>query len=59
MGEVVNLNKFRKQKAKDEKAAQAESNRVKHGTKKADKTLSKARKDKADKDLDGKKREDD
>ena len=31
MGDVVNLNKFRKRKAKEEAAKRAESNRLKHG----------------------------
>lgn len=34
---VVNLNKFRKQKQRDERAKQAEVNRVKHGRTKAEK----------------------
>jgi hypothetical protein len=36
MGNVVNLNKFRKQKAKVERAAQAETNRRLHGRTKAE-----------------------
>ena len=31
MGDVVNLNKYRKQKAKAEAAKRAETNRLKHG----------------------------
>ena len=36
-GNVVNLNKFRKKKAREEKAKQAEINRIRHGRTQAQK----------------------
>jgi len=39
MGDVVNLNRFRKQKARKERAKQAESNRRKHGSPKPERQL--------------------
>ncbi|CUH83345.1 DUF4169 family protein [Thalassovita mediterranea] len=56
---VVNLNKFRKAKARVEKRAQADENAVKFGRSKAEKSLDQARVAKAARDLDGKRREDD
>lgn len=56
---VVNLNKFRKAKARVEKRAQADENAVKFGRSKAEKSLDQARADKVARDLDGKRREDD
>lgn len=56
---VVNLNKFRKAKARVEKRAQADENAVKFGRRKAEKSLDQARVEKAARDLDGKRREDD
>jgi len=58
MGEIVNLNRFRKRKAKDAEARVADTNRVKFGRTKAEKKLSEAEKALADKSLDGHKRED-
>ncbi|WP_321828766.1 DUF4169 family protein [Thalassovita sp.] len=54
---VVNLNKFRKAKARAEKKAQADENAVKFGRTKAEKSLDRAQNAKAQKDLDGKKRD--
>jgi hypothetical protein len=56
---VVNLNKFRKAKARVEKRAQADENAVKFGRSKAEKSLDQAWVEKAARDLDGKRREDD
>lgn len=53
----VNLNRFRKQKARAEKKARAEENAVKFGRSKAEKDLDRARADKARRDLDGHERE--
>lgn len=53
MGKPVNLNQFRKQKARAEKKARADENAVKFGRSKADKQLDRARADKAGRDLDG------
>jgi hypothetical protein len=47
MAKVVNLNRFRKDKERIEKAARAAENRAAHGRTKADKTLVKAREDKS------------
>jgi hypothetical protein len=57
MAEPVNLNRFRKQKARAEKKARADQNAVKFGRTKAEKQLDRAQADKANRDLDGKKRE--
>ena len=43
MAEPVNLNRFRKQKARAEKKARADQNAVKHGRTKAEKALDRAR----------------
>jgi hypothetical protein len=53
MAEIVNLNRARKAKAKAEKDKTAETNRVLHGTPKAIRKLSEARKDKAEQRLRG------
>ena len=37
MGDVVNLNRFRKKKQREEKAKQAEINRIRHGRTKTQK----------------------
>lgn len=52
MGEVVNLRQFKKTKARSEKEKQAEQNRLSHGRTKAEKSLTSALNDKADKSLD-------
>lgn len=57
MSEPVNLNRFRKQKARAEKKARADQNAVKFGRTKAEKQLDRAKAQKAQRDLDGKKRE--
>ena len=53
MTKVTNLNRFRKQKARDEKRAEADANAVKHGRTKAQKSLEDARAEKAARNLDG------
>ncbi len=53
MAEIVNLNRMRKAKARAEKGKQAEANRALHGTPKAIRKLSEARKDKAEQRLSG------
>lgn len=52
MAEIVNLNRFRKDKERAEKAAKAAENRATSGRTKADKKLGKAREDKAKDGLD-------
>ena len=57
MGTVTNLNRFRKQKARADKRAEADGNAVKFGRTKAEKQTAKSTREKADKDLDGHKRD--
>lgn len=59
MNNVVNLNRFRKKKARAAKEKQAEENRVKHGRRKGDVAIEKAEAKKQDKFLDGHKKDDD
>ncbi len=58
MAEIVNLRMARKQKARADKDAQAEQNRLSFGRTKADKQKSAAEKALADRHVDGHKRED-
>jgi hypothetical protein len=51
-GDVVNLRQFRKTKQRSEKERQAEQNRLTFGRSKAEKTLTKALNEKADRTLD-------
>ncbi|SLN39276.1 hypothetical protein TRL7639_02008 [Falsiruegeria litorea R37] len=53
MAEPVNLNRFRKEKARAERKARADQNAVKFGRTKAEKDLERARADKAARNLDG------
>ena len=57
MGKPVNLNRYRKEKARAEKKAHADQNAVKFGRSKVEKDLAKAREDKARRDLDGHERD--
>ena len=57
MAELINLRNVRKQKAKAEKEKTAAANRVLHGTPKALRKLTDARKDQADGRLSGHKLE--
>jgi hypothetical protein len=50
--DVVNLRQFRKQKARSEKEKQADQNRITFGRTKAEKNLTTALNDKAEKTLD-------
>ena len=54
MGEIVNLNRFRKQRDRDEKARTAATNRAKHGRTKEEKAHEDAEAERRDKDLDNK-----
>lgn len=56
---VVNLNRFRKNKAREEKAKQAEINRVRHGRTGAEKERAFAEQQRAARLLDGKRLEPD
>ena len=53
MAEIINLNRVRKAKAKAQKAKTADANRVAHGTPKALRKLSEAKKDKSEQRLTG------
>jgi hypothetical protein len=59
MAEVVNLNKARKTRDRAAKRAEADTNAVKFGRTKAERTLEKARADKTARDLDAHRREGD
>ncbi|SIQ19729.1 protein of unknown function [Rhizobium sp. RU20A] len=50
--EIINLRMARKQKARADKERAADANRAAHGRTKAEKTLTRALKDQADKRLD-------
>lgn len=52
MGKPVNLNRFRKEKARAEKKARADQNAVAFGRTKAEKDVVKLRQDKQKRDLD-------
>ena len=53
MGNVVNLNKFKKQKAKAERAKKAETNRRLHGRTKAERASDALQKKQLDSGVDG------
>lgn len=53
MGDVINLNRFRKKKAREEKERRAETNRRLHGRTKAERAKEEAEKQRLDKKLDG------
>ncbi|MDA7424386.1 DUF4169 family protein [Thalassococcus lentus] len=53
MSKPVNLNQFRKAKARADKRRQADENAVKFGRSKAQRSLDQARTDKARRELDG------
>lgn len=57
MSTPINLNKFRKQKARADKRAQADQNSMKFGRTKAQKDLEEAQKAKAEALLDGHKKD--
>ena len=52
MAQPVNLNRFRKQKARAEKKARADENAARFGRSKAEKALDATRRAKAERDLD-------
>lgn len=57
MGEIINLNRARKTRAKAGDKALAVANRLAHGRSKAEKTLSALERHRAEKQLDGQKLE--
>lgn len=58
MAEIVNLNRYRKGKAKLEQQRQADANRIAFGRTKAEKQASRREAERQEQDLDGKKVED-
>jgi len=58
MSDPINLNRFRKEKARAAKRARADENAVKYGRSKAEQTLNITRRDKAERDLDAHRRND-
>lgn len=52
MADIVNLRQVRKGKTRKEKAKDADANRAAHGREKSEKALTKAREEKAARDLD-------
>ncbi|MBO1903454.1 DUF4169 family protein [Microvirga sp. 3-52] len=58
MAEIINLRQARKQKARAEKEARADENRIAFGRTKAEKNLTKAEQDLAKSRLDSHKRDD-
>ena len=54
---VVNLNRFRKKKQREEKAKQAEINRIRHGRTQAEKDRERAERERATRLIDGKRLE--
>lgn len=57
MTQPVNLNRFRKEKARAEKRRAGDENAAKHGRSKAERALDLARAEKARRDLDGHRQE--
>ena len=57
MGDIVNLNKFRKERQRADEQRQARDNRVRFGRTGADKAADRAASEKAESDLSGKKRD--
>lgn len=51
-GDIVNLRQFRKNRERQEKDRKAEENRLQYGRSKAEKTLTRALNEKAEKQLD-------
>jgi len=53
MGDVINLNKWKKKKAREEKAKRADENRLRNGLSSAERRLAEKKKELAAKQLDG------
>ncbi|WP_082572146.1 DUF4169 family protein [Brevundimonas sp. Root1423] len=58
MGEIVNLNRVRKDRARAEAKVAAKANRASHGQSKADRTAAEKERERANRLLDGSKLED-
>jgi hypothetical protein len=57
MAKIVNLRTLRKQKARDDKRRSGDAKAAQHGLTRAQKSLARARAEKAGRDLDGHERE--
>jgi hypothetical protein len=57
MGKVINLNRFRKEKARRDRAKQVDTNRAQHGLSKEERALESRRKELRDRHVDGHKLE--
>ena len=57
MSKLVNLNRFKKQKAREDKRRAGDRSAARHGLSKSEKDLSAARLAKAERDLDGHEKE--
>ena len=55
MAEIVNLRRARKDKARQQRESEAEANRRRFGRTKAEKTADKDARERAERDMDGKK----
>lgn len=58
MGDVVNLNRYRKAQARVQREKQAEENRIRFGRPKGETSARRKEQEREQRDLDGKKRED-
>lgn len=58
MGDIVNLNKYRKRQQRVEQTKQAAENRVRYGRSKPDRANDRAQQDRQTKDIDGKRLDD-
>lgn len=54
MGDVVNLNQYRKQRERSSRESRAAENRVRHGKTKADRIMNEREQAQLDQDLEGK-----
>ena len=57
MADIINLRQVRKQKARQDKEATAQANRVRHGRTKAERRVAEDEEARKTRDLDGKRRE--
>jgi hypothetical protein len=53
MGKVINLNRYRKKKAREDRATRSETNRAQHGLTKEERALEARRKEQRDRHVDG------
>ena len=58
MGDIVNLNQYRKQRQRADQTKQAAENRVRFGRSKSERARTRLEQDRRSQDLDGKRRDD-